>query len=38
MFHGEIRQDIIESIVKRVPLEKLMFELPVVVVEVQRLL
>ena len=31
MFHGEIRQDVIESLVKRVPLEKLMFELPVVV-------
>ena len=31
LFHGEIRQDVIESLVKRVPCEKLMFELPVVV-------
>ena len=31
LFHGEIRQDAIEALVKRVPLEKLMFELPVVV-------
>ena len=31
LFHGEIRQDVIESLVKRVPLDKLMFELPVVV-------
>jgi phosphosulfolactate synthase len=31
LFHGEIRQDDIEALVKQVPLEKLMFELPVVV-------
>ena len=31
LFHGEIRQDVIQSLVKRVPLAKLMFELPVVV-------
>jgi phosphosulfolactate synthase len=31
LFHGEIRQDVIESLAKRVPLAKLMFELPVVV-------
>ena len=31
MFHGEIRKDVIESLVKRLPLDKLMFELPVVV-------
>jgi len=31
LFHGDIRQDVIESLVKRVPLAKLMFELPVVV-------
>jgi len=31
LFHGEIRQDVIEALVKRVPTEKLMFELPVVV-------
>jgi len=31
LFHGEIRREVIESLVKRVPLEKLMFELPVVV-------
>lgn len=31
LFHGEIRQNVIESLVKRVPLAKLMFELPVVV-------
>ena len=30
LFHGDIRQDVIEDLVKRVPLEKLMFELPVV--------
>ena len=31
LFHGEIRQEVIDVLVKRVPLEKLMFELPVVV-------
>jgi phosphosulfolactate synthase len=31
LFHGEIRQEVIDKLVKRVPLEKLMFELPVVV-------
>ena len=29
LFHGEIRQDVIDALVKRVPLAKLMFELPV---------
>jgi phosphosulfolactate synthase len=31
LFHGDIRLDVIESLVDRVPMEKLMFELPVVV-------
>lgn len=31
LFHGEIRQDVIENLTQRVPVEKLMFELPVVV-------
>ena len=31
LFHGEIRQDVIEALTQRVPGEKLMFELPVVV-------
>jgi phosphosulfolactate synthase len=31
LFHGEIRQDVIEALTQRVPIEKLMFELPVVV-------
>jgi phosphosulfolactate synthase len=31
LFHGDIRQDVIEALVKRVSLEKLMFELPVIV-------
>lgn len=31
LFHGEIRQDVIEALVKRVSLDRLMFELPVVV-------
>lgn len=31
LFHGDIRTDVIESLIKRVPLSKLMFELPVVV-------
>ena len=31
LFHGEIRQNVIDLLVKRVPLEKLMIELPVVV-------
>jgi phosphosulfolactate synthase len=30
LFHGDIRQDIIEALTQRVPEEKLMFELPVV--------
>ncbi len=29
LFHGEIRQDVIEALIKRVSLSKLMFELPV---------
>ncbi len=29
LFHGDIRQDAIEALIKRVPLSKLMFELPV---------
>ncbi len=31
LFHGEIRQDVIDALTLRVPKEKLMFELPVVV-------
>jgi phosphosulfolactate synthase len=31
LFHGGIRQDVIEALMQRVPKEKLMFELPVVV-------
>jgi len=31
LFHGEIRQDVIEALTQRVAKEKLMFELPVVV-------
>jgi len=31
LFHGNIRQDVIESLVARLPMERLMFELPVVV-------
>ena len=31
LFHGEIRQDVIDALTQRVPKEKLMFELPVVV-------
>ena len=31
LFHGEIRADVMEALAKSVPLEKLMFELPVVV-------
>lgn len=31
LFHGDIRRDVIEALVARVPAEKLMFELPVVV-------
>ncbi len=31
LFHGEIRQDVIEALTRRVPEKKLMFELPVVV-------
>ena len=31
LFHGDIRQDVLEELAKRVPLERIMFELPVVV-------
>ena len=31
LFHGDIRQEVIENLTQRVPLAKLMFELPVVV-------
>lgn len=31
LFHGEIRQNVLEALVRRVSLEKIMFELPVVV-------
>lgn len=31
LFHGEIRQDVLEELTKRVRLEKMMFELPVAV-------
>lgn len=31
LFHGEIRQDVLEELTKNVPLEKIMFELPVAV-------
>jgi len=31
LFHGDIRQDVLEELTKKVPLEKIMFELPVVV-------
>ena len=31
LFHGEIRQDVIDALTQRVPKEKLMFELPVVI-------
>ena len=31
LFHGEIRQDVIDGLTRRVPANKLMFELPVVV-------
>ena len=31
LFHGEIRQDVIDALIRRVPENKLMFELPVVV-------
>jgi phosphosulfolactate synthase len=31
LFHGDIRQDVLEELTKRVPMEKIMFELPVVV-------
>ena len=31
LFHGDIRQDVMDSIAKRVPMEKIMFELPVTV-------
>ena len=31
LFHGGIRTDVLESLTKRVPMEKLMFELPVTV-------
>lgn len=31
LFHGDIRQDVLEELTKKVPLEKIMFELPVAV-------
>jgi phosphosulfolactate synthase len=31
LFHGDIRKDVLEELSKRVPLERIMFELPVVV-------
>jgi len=31
LFHGDIRQDVLEELTKKVPSEKIMFELPVVV-------
>ena len=31
LFHGDIRQDVLEELSRRVPLERIMFELPVVV-------
>jgi len=31
LFHGDIRQDVLEELAKRVPLERIMFELPVAV-------
>lgn len=31
LFHGDIRQDVLEEMGKRIPVEKLMFELPVTV-------
>ena len=31
LFHGEIREEVIEDLIDRVPLEKIMFELPVTV-------
>jgi phosphosulfolactate synthase len=31
LFHGDIRQDVLEELAKKVPLEKIMFELPVAV-------
>ncbi|MBW1803997.1 MAG: phosphosulfolactate synthase, partial [Deltaproteobacteria bacterium] len=31
LFHGDIRRDVIDNIVKKIPMEKIMFELPVTV-------
>ena len=31
LFHGDIRQDVLDELMKKVPMEKIMFELPVVV-------
>ena len=31
LFHGDIRQDVLDELTKKVPLEKIMFELPVAV-------
>ena len=31
LFHGDIRRDVIDNIAKRIPMEKMMFELPVTV-------
>lgn len=31
LFHGDIREDVLEDLTKRVPIDKLMFELPVAV-------
>ena len=31
LFHGDIRQDVLDDLTKKVPFEKIMFELPVVV-------
>ena len=31
LFHGDIRQDVLEELIKKVPMERIMFELPVVV-------
>jgi len=31
LFHGEIRKDVLDALAKRVPMERIMFELPVVI-------
>lgn len=31
LFHGEIRRDVLEALAKRVPMERIMFELPLVI-------